>query len=71
MRSWRREGENGGSGREVVVDKGEWKESESQPCGIDGGLKLRSLSKITLDISACKSDVKIKNCIILYVFKTC
>jgi hypothetical protein len=27
-RSWRREGESGGSGGVVVVDEGEWKASE-------------------------------------------
>jgi len=33
--------------------------------GVDGGLKLRSPSKITLDMSACKSDSKIK-CVLLF-----
>jgi len=48
-----------------VVNEGEWKESEFNRDGVDGGFKLRSPSKITLDMSACISDSKIKNGIIL------
>ena len=33
--------------------------------GVDGGLKLRSPPKITLDISVRKSDSKVKSCITL------
>jgi hypothetical protein len=49
--------------------EGEWKESEFNRDGIDGGLKLRSPSKITLDMSACMSDSKVKRFILLKIFK--
>jgi len=54
----------------VVVERWWWaKESGSRvkfnPDEVDGRLKLRSSSKITLDISVCKSDSKIRNVIIL------
>jgi len=47
------------------VNEGEWKESEFNHDGVDGGFKLCSPSKIMLDMSACISDSKIKNGIIL------
>jgi hypothetical protein len=38
---------------------------------VDGGLKLRSPTKITFDMNAYQSDNKVKNCIILNVFERC
>jgi hypothetical protein len=53
-----------------VVDRWWWMKESGRRMkfnrdGVDGGLKLHSPSKITLDISAHKSDSKIKNCIVL------
>jgi hypothetical protein len=37
--------------------------------GVDAGFKLRSPSKITLDISVSEADSKIKDCITLKIVK--
>ena len=39
--------------------------------GVDGGLKLRSRSQITFDMSVCGTDNRIRICIILYIFQRC
>jgi len=56
------EDEGEGGGGEVVVE--EENERTSTRDGVDVCLKLRSSSKITFDINACKLDNEIKNCII-------
>jgi hypothetical protein len=53
----------------VVVERWWWvkeggKRAKFNRDGVDGGLKLRSPSKITFDIDICESDSRIKDPII-------
>ena len=59
----------GGEGEvEVEEERGErTKINRDVVDGGDGGLKLRSPSKIMFDIGACNSDNELKFCIILKV----